>query len=162
MLTQEQLKELLSYDPETGIFTWLKAVSKSVRVGSIAGSFDKKGYIRIGLLRRRYSAHRLAFLYMTGSFPPNDTDHINGVRNDNRWINLRQATNSENQRNQGKPITNTSGYKGVSWNKRAKKWLAKIKHMNHDIHLGYFDSPEAAHQAYIEAAEKLHGDFANY
>ena len=161
MLTQEQLKEFLSYDPDTGIFTWLKAACNSVRVGSVAGCLDTYGYIRIKRARKQYGAHRLAFLYMTGEFPVDQVDHINGVRNDNRWLNLRQATGSQNMSNQGKPITNTSGFKGVFWNKSAKKWLAQIGHMNRVIYLGLFTTPEAAHQAYIAAAEKFHGNFAN-
>ena len=160
MLTQEQLKELLSYDADTGIFVRLKS-SGGQGIGSIAGGISPKGYIRIQMARKQYGAHRLAFLYMTGEFPVDQVDHINGVKDDNRWLNLRQATGSQNMSNQGRPITNTSGFKGVSWKKRDKKWKAQIMHMNRAIYLGYFTTPEAAHQAYVEAAEKLHGNFAN-
>ena len=160
MLTQSELKEFLSYDPEIGIFTWLKAIGKRVRVGSVAGTY-RKGYIRIGLARKQYSAHRLAFLFMTGLFPPEEVDHINGIKADNRRLNLRQATRNQNMCNQSKRSDNTSGFKGIGWDKVAKKWEASIKHMNQHIYLGLFTTPEAAHQAYIAAAEKLHGNFAN-
>ena len=162
MITQSELKECLHYDPDTGIFVRLKSGTNRVRVGSVAGCLDNCGYIPIELAGKQYYAHRLAFLFMTGSFPPKYTDHINGVKNDNRWLNLRQATRSQNQHNQGKNSKNTSGFKGICWHKNAKKWHAQITHMNRKIHIGYFTTPEAAHQAYIEAAEKLHGDFANY
>ena len=159
MLTQEQLKECLNYDPDTGIFVWLKSVG-TVRVGSVAGTLAK-GYIKIGLAGKLYRAHRLVFLYVTGEFPTEQVDHINCVRNDNRWGNLRQATRNQNMHNQGKQITNTSGFKGVYRIKNNKKWRAQIWYMNRQIYLGSFTTPEAAHQAYIAAAEKLHGNFAN-
>ena len=162
MLTQNLLKECLHYDPETGIFVWLKSANKRVHIGSIAGTINHDGYRRIKLQGKIYSAHRLAFLYMNGSFPPEETDHINGVRDDNRFSNLRLATSSENMCNRGKQVDNTSGFKGVIWNKRDKKWRAQIMQMNRRVYLGHFDSPEAAHQAYVEAAKRLHGDFANF
>ena len=161
MITQELLKEFLHYDPETGIFTWLKTVSRSC-IGQIAGTIVPKGYRRIGLNKKPYAAHRLAFFYMIGSFPPDQIDHINGIKDDNRWVNLREATCYQNMHNQGKQIINKSGYKGVFWHKRDKKWHAKINHMNRKIYLGGFDTPEIAHKAYIAAATKLHREFANF
>ena len=161
MLTQEQLKESLQYIPDTGIFTRLKTYHKT-RSGSVAGCLHSSGYCYIRVKGKKYRAHRLAFLYMTGSFPPDDTDHINGVKDDNRWVNLREATHSQNMCNSGKHKDNKSGFKGVVWHKHNKKWYAKIKHMSGNISLGYFESPESAHQAYIEAALRLHGEFANF
>lgn len=97
MLTQEELKQKLIYDPETGIFTWIPR-PRSFRRNYVAGGQMLNGYITIGV-GKPYLAHRLAFLYMTGQFPTNQVDHINRIRNDNRWCNLRDATSSENSFN---------------------------------------------------------------
>ena len=161
MITQDQIKECLSYDPETGIFTWLKSTNNRVRIGQRAGFIRSDGYRRIMVNRKRYFAHRITFLFMTGSFPSDEIDHVNGRRDDNRWANLREANRYQNMRNSGKPVTNTSGFKGVVWNKGAKKWLAQIGHMNRKIHLGLFETAESAHKAYIAACVKLHGEYAN-
>ena len=134
MLTIEQLKEVLDYNPDTGLFTWIKSTQQT-KAGSVAGNKTNQGYIRISVKRKRYLAHRLAYLYMTGHFPENFIDHINHIRHDNRWTNLRDATSSQNQANQVNPKNNTSGYKGVSWHKSTKKWLAKIGYMNKDIYI---------------------------
>ena len=161
MLTQNQLKEYLHYNANTGMFTRIKS-GQGIRFGSIAGRIKPSGYLYIGLQRQEYYAHRLAFLFMTGTFPSNEIDHINGVKDDNRWFNLREATPSENKCNIGKYNNNTSGFKGVSWNKVSKKLRADIQHMNNRIYLGLFDSPESAHQVYIATATRLHGEFANF
>lgn len=157
-LTQARLKELLHYDPETGIFTWLViANNNKALVGTVAGSLNKPGYMMIGVDRKRYLAHRLAFLYMTGEWPSEQVDHINGERTDNRWCNLRAATEGENKHNiGGPPRTNTSGYLGVSWDKSRGKWRAHIYLRNVQHHLGRFTTPEAAHAAYLAAKDKLH------
>ena len=159
-LTQERLKELLHYDPETGLFTWIKRPSNRVKVGDIAGKPGPIGYVRIGISGVVYFAHRLVFLYMDGDFPE-EVDHINGVRDDNRWSNLRRATKAENRRNVGKKIVNTSGFKGVSFVERLGKYQARIW-FHKTIHLGLYDTPEEAHAAYCEAADRLHGDFSNH
>jgi len=97
-----------------------------------------------------------------GRWPAKYLDHINGIRNDNRLCNLREATQTENTRNQGKQKTNTSGLKGAGWHKGQKKWVAKIRIGTTDKWLGTFSSKEEAHAAYCEAAKKYHGEFANY
>jgi len=155
-LTQARLKELLHYDPETGIFTRLVRCSQ-MPAGSIAGSSDGRGYLQIKIDRRIYLNHRLAFLYMRGEFPPAHTDHKNGVVDDNRWANLRHATRSENLHNQGGPRRdNTSGFLGVCWDKHKQKWLAQIRLNNRTRHIGRFDDPAVAHAAYLKAKDELH------
>jgi hypothetical protein len=128
MLTQNELKDRLHYSPETGVFTWINSKSKNLgKTGDIAGGDNGCGYIKIHVLGKSQYAHRLAFLYMTGKFPNRILDHINEKKNDNRWINLRMATNSQNMCNQGKPASNTSGVKGVTWDKVTHSWKAQCR-----------------------------------
>jgi hypothetical protein len=163
MLTQEKLKELLDYDPETGIFRWKFKPSKQYpfKIGDIAGTLNSNGYIRIQVLGSRYKAHRLAWLYVYGYFPSNMIDHINRNPNDNRISNLREATSSQNQMNTIKRVTNTSGYKGVCWDKREKKWRAQTRANNKVVTVGYFKNIEDASIAYQNASIKYHGNFSN-
>lgn len=113
MITQEELKRALAYDPESGEFTWLIAKNRSVKLGDRAGCVDKlRGYRRLGFNGKLWLEHRLAFLYMTGSIPK-EIDHINMDSSDNRWSNLREAVGSGNQQNKANRIDNTSGVKGV-------------------------------------------------
>lgn len=158
-ITQKQLKELLRYDPETGLFTWMVNRVR-VRPGDIAGKRRKDGYVVIVIDGVSYSAHRLAWLYMTGSFPSLMVDHINLDGCDNRWANLRLATNSQNQANTSAPSNNTSGFKGVSWRPAEKKWAANLGVGRKKVSLGYYDTPEEAHAAYAVAASEHHGSFA--
>ena len=126
-LTQARLKELLHYDPETGLLTNVTERGGK-KAGATAGALRPNGYVQVCVDYSMYRAHRLAWLYMTGEFPPDDVDHINGVRNDNRWVNLRAATRGENMQNQRGPRSNSkSGLLGVSWSKQGKKWIAQIK-----------------------------------
>jgi hypothetical protein len=157
-LTQERLKELLDYDPETGVFTWLASTTNRISVGDVAGSVDRLGYRRIALDRRDYKAHRLAWLYMTGEWPTSDLDHINCDKDDNRIANLRLATEAQNGANRRKNSNNTSGYKGVSSSRG--RWRAEIRVNGRARRLGHFTDPAAAHAAYVAAAEKHFGEFA--
>lgn len=157
-LTQARLRELLHYDPETGLFTRLGGT----KAGAVVGTNDGQGYIRFGIERRQYRLHRLAWLYMTGSFPvAGDIDHINRVRSDNRWANLRIASRSQNISNGKKRTNNKSGYTGVYWCNRFHKWFAQIKLGGKHINLGGFRTPLDAAKAYDAAAVKLHGAFAS-
>lgn len=155
MITQEQLKEVLNYDPETGLFTWIK---KRGHKKNTAGG-KRLGYISIGVGFRLYQAHRLAWLYMTGEWPK-FLDHIDGDRSNNRFSNLRIATASQNAANAKRSATNTSGFKGVTWHKGAKKWMAQIVVREERKYLGLFDRVEDAHQAYVSAAREGFGEFA--
>jgi hypothetical protein len=122
MLTQEKLKNLFEYDPETGSFIRKESVSNTHQ-GMVAGHTNKiTGYCKISIENEKHYAHRLAFLYMTGKMPEHSVDHINGNPSDNRWTNLREATHRQNLQNQKKRNTNSSGYTGVSYHKKADKW----------------------------------------
>lgn len=138
MLTQEKLKSLLSYSPETGLFTWLVSVG-CVKAGNIAGANDGRGYTRIIIKNKNYKAHRLAWLYMTGKWPKHQIDHDDHVRDNNRWLNLSDATNSENQKNASLRKDNISGVPGVSPHKQSGKWQSRIKLNGKLKHLGLFN-----------------------
>ncbi len=155
MLTQARLKELLSYDAETGLFVWKKRGGKCVPGAVICGK-DKDGYIRVQLDGKFYQVHRLAFLYMNGALPDGLVDHENLRKSDNRFSNLRVVNHSQN--NQNKPLTsaNKSGFKGVHWHAVAGKWKSAIKVNKKSIHLGLFVNKEDASAAYLRAAAIHH------
>jgi hypothetical protein len=156
MITQEELKDLLTYNPETGIFNWIK------RNGNIAGSTNVRGYVTISISDKDYLAHRLAWFYVKGANPINLIDHVNGVCDDNRIINLREASRSQNAWNQIISTRNTSGLKGVSWDKHRNKWKAQIQILRKVKHIGYFTDKNEAYQAYCKAADEYHKEFANH
>jgi len=157
-LTAEVLRTLLSYDPETGVFTRRVVTASRVHLGDVAGWEDKDGYVNISLLNLTWKAHRLAWFYMTGEWPKADIDHKNLTHNDNRWDNLREATRTQNLANSGKRPSNTSGLKGVS--KTGRKWRANMSIDDRQVYLGSFDCKAAAHFAYIVASHSRHGEFA--
>jgi hypothetical protein len=151
-----RLKESLYYDPDTGIFTNLKSRG-AAKKGSVAGCKDSKGHSQIMLGNKRHQAHRLAWLYVHGNFPEKYIDHINEIKTDNRIVNLRLATCQENHQNQSSPQTNnTSGFRGVTWHKQHRKWMAQIMVNGKHKHLGYFDTAEQASEAYVTAKRELH------
>jgi hypothetical protein len=159
LITAEEARQLFSYNPETGDLAW--RVSRSgVRRDRAAGYIRHDGYAIVFVSGRVYLAHRLIWAVVTGSWPNTGIDHINGSRNDNRWANLRLASKAENGRNRGAPSNNTSGFKGVSRNK--KRWSASIHLDGRKQHLGTYDTPEQAHAAYCEAASEHYGEFANF
>ena len=139
--------ERLSYDSHTGIFKWKIRPANRMKAGSVAGSLQSHGYVLISLNSRSFRAHRLAWLIVYGSFPPEQIDHINGIRHDNRIINLRAVTNTENSRNRALPNVNTSGHIGVYYDKINKKWKACIGYKNKPITLGFFKNKEDAIEA---------------
>lgn len=159
--TAEHLRELLDYDPYTGLFRW-KIASKQTPwlSGQVAGFIEQQGYWIIVIDRQIYKAHRLAWLYVYGEWPKNQIDHVNGNRSDNRLENLRAATQAQNQQNVGLTRRNNSGYKGVHWKSSHKKWCAQIRRDGHRVNLGHFDTAELAAAAYEQASKQMHGDFA--
>lgn len=159
----EKVKELLDYDPETGIFRWKINISAH-RAGSVAGSPSSgMRYLAVRYKGKEYAAHRLAFLWMTGAWPEASLDHINGDKVDNRWKNLREATPSQNAANRSVTWVNKVGLKGVIRVTRygVTKYEARIRVNGKQQHLGRFDSAQEAHQAYIAAAEAAFGVFAH-
>lgn len=163
-MTAERLREVLAYDPGTGVFTWRIALSPVARVGSVAGTIYKNGrrYITVG--RRRYFASRLAWLYVHGEWPSCQVDHRNLNRSDDRIENLRLATATQNTANRGVSRRNRLGVKGVGIStlrkRRPQRYRARIRVNGRLLHLGYFDSPETASAAYADAARQHFGEFA--
>jgi len=146
-LTYEQVKERLKYDPVTGIFTWAINYRGRVKQGCNAGYTKKSGrtrYLIIGLYGKKYFAHRLAFLYMEGLMPYSEIDHIDHNGLNNKWNNIRRVSRTYNTRNQRLSVRNKSGYIGVSWDKKAKKWTASIMVNGKTVNLGSYDNKEHA------------------
>lgn len=142
-ITQERLKSLLTYDPDTGEFCWRADCGARAKAGSAAGSRNSEGYVQIQIGGKKHKAHRLAWLLTYGETPP-EIDHINRVKHDNRLANLRPATHAENGQNQNRPKNNTSGAIGVGFHKRSGKWRARITRSGKLRDIGYFDTKEAA------------------
>lgn len=159
LLTVERLKEMLSYNPDTGSFTWIASRRPGRWNNKSAGGVNSDGYIMVSCFGQSYLAHRLAWLYMKGTWPGHQVDHKNGKRADNRWENLRAATNRFNQENLRKARKdNSCGVLGVSHDKRAKKnpWRACITVDSKKECLGRFATPEEAHEVYLQAKRSLH------
>jgi hypothetical protein len=158
----EQVRVLLSYCPETGVFRWRVNRGPMAIAGNVAGSPNTKGYWDIGLGGRLYKAHRLAWLYVFGEWPPHQVDHRDGNRRNNAIANLRLATNQQNQANRGPQRNNTSGHKGVSWHRRERKWVAQMKVNGRKVNLGQYADFERACEAYRAAALRTQGEFAPF
>lgn len=160
MISLNYLKEILEYDPKTGIFIWKVKKTNNVFVGQRAGSKDKNGYLIIGVDYKAYKAHILAWYYMTGEWPLQDIDHKNEITDDNKYNNLRLATKSQNGINHSKNKNNTSGYKGVRWKKDKNKWQAYINKDHKFYHIGYFLILNDAVKARQIKEKELFGEFA--
>jgi hypothetical protein len=153
-MTAEELRNLLSYNPDTGEFIWIVRPSKAVKNGDIAGVIDKRGYRTIGIKGKIYKAHRLAWLYVHGSLPTGLIDHINGDKSDNKIQNLRDVFADGNSQNIRKPNKrNKSGFLGVIFFQN--KWRASITVNSKTQWLGDYSTPEEAHAAYL-GAKRLH------
>jgi hypothetical protein len=162
----ERIREILDYDPETGVFRW-KVRRGNMPAGSIAGSVNTNrgeiGYRNIFIEGKLRPAHRVAWLLCHGQDPGHLViDHINRDTTDNRIANLRIATFSENSLNSRKRNNCSSKMKGVDWNKNEKKWRSRIHVKGKSICLGYFATEELAAEAYKQAAAKYHGEFARF
>lgn len=172
-LTQEYLKQCMDYSPDTGLFTWRYrpighfTEDRSQRswntkyAGKTAGCVNFYGYIKLCIDAKQYRGHRLAFLWMDGSMPADQVDHINGKRSDNRWCNLRLVAGKINQRNMKRRADNTSGHIGVYWNKNAGKWQAFINVNSGSKYLGVYKSIDDAIAA-RKSAEKRFGFHENH
>ena len=158
MIAVDRLRALLRYDPDTGNFIWLVKTTRRA-AGEVAGK-TCHGYVQIQLDGRQYLAHRLAWLFVHGEWPRGEIDHVNGCKADNRLANLRLATRSQNQANNGLSSRNRTGRKGVGWNKNAGKWQVQIGVKGKIIYLGLFDDIDAASRAYGDAASVYFGEFA--
>jgi hypothetical protein len=170
MITAEQLRGLVDYDPNTGVFVWKHRIEldRHVRAwntryaGNITGSVNNVGYVQVNIGNHNYKAHRLAWLHVHGEWPKSQIDHINRVRTDNRIENLRLATPTENLWNSGVRLDNKSGAKGIDWHKGARKWRARITiNDGTRINLGLFEVLSEASAAYDAYAIAHQGAFAN-
>ena len=174
LLTFEFVHEALDYCAETGIFVWKVRPRNHFKEekgwnrwngrysGKIAGCLATNNYFQISIHKRFYQAHRLAWFFSYGEWPPAHIDHINGIKHDNRLANLRKATHSENCMNTGLRKSNTSGVKGVFWRKDDQRWGACIGINGKNLHLGIFDTIEEA-ETCVKAARSLHhGAFAHH
>lgn len=154
MLTAERLREVLDYDPETGVFLW-KVPPRNQRVGQVTGTRKSDGYIRMRIDGRFYYAHRLAWLWMTGSWPANKIDHKSGMPSDNRLSNLREVSHAENLQNQrAARADNNTGLLGVCPSRG--KFMAQIIVLGKNHFLGRFSTAELAYAAYLNAKRKMH------
>jgi len=135
-LTQKRLKERLEYNKYTGVFKWINPnpAARRIKKGDIAGRIHHTGYVYIGIDNNSYSAHRLVFLYMNGSFPKGHIDHINQIKSDNRFRNLRDVPQKENNKNMPLRSDNKYGITGIYWDKKLNTWFSSIwingKHKN--------------------------------
>jgi hypothetical protein len=156
-MNQDELKQILNYDPTKDEFTWLVTTNRRIKIGDRAGSINKTtGYRQIRINGKLYQEHRLVWLWHHGYLPTEQIDHKNGDGSDNRISNLREATNAENSQNKGKRKNNTSGFTGVTLHKPTGKWKAYITKDGKRYHLGLFDAREEACDAYLKSKSELH------
>lgn len=157
----EAMREYLSYDPETGHFTWIKFKGSKSPAGSIAGGLNPMGYVCIGFFGVRYIAHRMAWAFVHGESPPMEIDHINGCKSDNRIVNLRLATHAQNMANLPDSKFSRTGIRGVMFrNNSSRPWWARVRQNQKMVVIGRFDTPEEADAAYKAEMERLRGQFA--
>lgn len=162
-LTYARLREVLNYDPVTGCFTWLVNRRGGARAGCRAGYAHPEDHrVAIGVDGRLYRAYRLAWFYMTGEWPPvgYEVEHKDTNSLNDSWDNLRLATRSQNAANARRRAKNTTGFKGVTYDPRRKKYAGQIGYGRKTYFLGYHDTPEAAHVAYCREAKRLYGEYA--
>lgn len=158
-LAAERLRELLDYDLATGIFVRKTAIV-GIPAGAVAGRVRADGYVKISVDGKLYYGHRLAWLYVHGEWPLGRLDHEDTIKHHN-WIgNLRPATQSQNGGNAARSRANTSGFKGVTYDRAHQAWKAQIRKNRARIHIGLYPTAEAAHAAYVEKARELFGEFA--
>lgn len=159
LLALEKLKTVLRYDRESGLFIWLISFRGRMKAGDVAGKVASGGYIQVRFHGKDYLAHRLAWFFEHGALPVGPLDHINRKPSDNRILNLRECTATQNARNRSIQKNNRSGFTGVSWNKREEKWRAQIWLAPKRKTLGQFDCPVEASKAYQIAKEARDASF---
>jgi len=156
-LSADQLRTLLAYDPESGVFTRRVRTSNRIKVGDKVGCYrEVDGYLCARVGNRLHLMHRLAWLYVYGEWPSRNIDHINGIGTDNRIANLREANHEENAQNIAAHKDNRTGLLGVTWSEAAGGFLARIHSAGITHRLGIFSTAEEAHQAYCAAKKKIH------
>ncbi|AIN18817.1 HNH endonuclease [Yersinia rochesterensis] len=159
IISISELKKLLSYNPEDGLFRWVGHQFKTIKAGAIAGFNRPPGYVQININNKQILAHRLAWYYMTGENPCMAIDHINGDKKDNRISNLRLVNHSQNAINSNLKSDNKSGCKGVFWNKRKQRWYVTPRLNGKKIYLGSFINKTDAITAYCDFAREHHGEY---
>lgn len=155
-ISRDDLKYFLRYDVVTGRFYWRNPTTNSIRPGDVAGRKDRNKYTSIMVCGVRYQAHRLVWLWFFGVFPDGQLDHRNGRRSDNRLCNLRVARPGENHQNIAPRKDSVFGLLGITRHSDGVRWRAQIAHQKRKRHLGVFDSPQDAHEAYLRAKAELH------
>jgi hypothetical protein len=161
-IDQKTLMEWLTYEQETGLFIWNKHKTRSkVQAGDVAGTKNVYGYIQIKINRTVYLAHRLAWLYVYGYMPTKHTDHINGIGTDNRIVNLREASASENQMNVGMRSNNKSGANGVHFETRSKTWVAQAGLNGKRHKIGSYKTLDEAISARKSFEDVNYGEYAH-
>lgn len=162
MFNLDLFREYLSYDPETGVFRWIKRPANAVRVGDIAENKNTDGYCGVRLKGTHVFLHRLAWAFCYGHLPDFQIDHKNLDRGDNRIANLRKSCPTTNSHNRKRPTTNTSGHKSVFWIKRDSRWLAFVVCNGKRHYGGHFKDRDEAIERADRLRESLHGEFANH
>lgn len=159
-INAKQVRELFNYDPLSGALTRKVRTAQRVQCGDAVGWPNTFGHLVVCVKYKKYLVHCLIWLLVTGKWPKNELDHRDTNPANNRWVNLREATKSQNMMNRGAQSNNRIGLKGVSWHATMKKYRARIFVGGKEIPLGYFGTPKEAHAAYIEAAKQYYGEFA--
>jgi hypothetical protein len=159
VITQSELKEVLSYDKETGLFTWIKKLGVRTIIGDVISAINNSGYIHVQINKKKYLGHRLVWLYEFGEFPIEFIDHVDGNRANNRLSNLREASNSQNMMNRKVNTNSKLKTKGVCFHKKLNKFQVACQKNGKRIFLGTFDNLVDAKNAYISFAMKAHGEF---
>jgi hypothetical protein len=157
-----RLRELFRYDAENGELIWEMRVSNAVRSGTVAGCRHRSGYWVVTMRGVQFLAHRIIWAFMTGAWPKEEIDHMNGIKDDNRWTNLRSCTRSENDQNSFRQCNNRSGYKWVFQRGGRSSWIARVQSNKRIVVKQGFKTKEAAYLAACEIAKELHGEFVNF
>lgn len=160
-ISQERLREVLCYSPVVGVFEWRRG-GRRIRKGGLAGAVTKAGYVRLCVDGRLYEAHRLAWLYVTGEWPDQCIDHIDGDRSNNAFKNLRLAEYADNSANMRVNCRSTTGIKGVTYLHSCDRWRARVRRGGQMVLDQVFGSREEARAAAETAREQAHGSFYNH